>query len=207
MLNPESNPKRKSLEVIASPQNENLGISIDPHAFSLPALKKIVELQMFNAQPREIIIGGDEYSTPITISWSTLQKTRADKQIIERFLSDAAKTMKCSSEVLIRISPEGKSNPQEKDKPSNYKPCIEKGVILNEITVRRPSSDLVERIFNSQEKRPNRVILAEWQNERGEIVVTATINPNRARAVKEIYHSAIILQKLVYTYRSFQNHA
>lgn len=56
---------------------------------------------------------------------------------------------------------------------------LEKGVTLREITIRKPSSGMVEVIIRAQAELPNRMIRAEWGNQSGETVVTFNIEPSK----------------------------
>ena len=63
---------------------------------------------------------------------------------------------------------------------------IEKGIVIREITVKKPSRETVEMIIKAQASRLNRLVKADWQDEKGEITVSVTVVPNRLRAVEQM---------------------
>ena len=60
----------------------------------------------------------------------------------------------------------------------------ERGIVIREITVKRPSGDMVGVIIRAQAEIPNRLVKAEWQNPEG-ATFSVTINPRISSTIRE----------------------
>ena len=70
---------------------------------------------------------------------------------------------------------------------------IEKGIVLEEYKIKKPSIDMVRIIYCAQAQQQNRLIRAEWDNAMGQIMASTTIDPSEPRTPKEIQRLANVV--------------
>ncbi len=73
---------------------------------------------------------------------------------------------------------------------------IENGVIIQEITIRRPSSGMVGVIIRAQAELPNRLLHAKWIGPEGKTVASVTIKPNEIKTSREIQKLSVAVGKV-----------
>lgn len=62
-----------------------------------------------------------------------------------------------------------------------------RGIVLQEISVRKPTAELAEIILRAQSQHSDRVVVAKWRGTEGEKPeATATIIPNNSKTPEEI---------------------